>query len=103
MTEINLPMSCAEIYWCIVDLESGNSSDIAQSTGLAKSTVQSYLSTLEKTGAIKGQGRPKQYSVSEDITPEIREWMKEFEQLARATRDFRVKTLPLLPQEKQFV
>lgn len=94
----NLPMACVEVYWCIADSELVNSQEIAQKTGLAKSTVQGYLSALEKTGAIKGQGRPKQYWISNTITPEMLKSLKEFEQLARATRDFRVKTLPLLPQ-----
>lgn len=98
MTVTNLPISAAEVYWCIADFESINSQEIAQKTGLAKSTVQGHLSTLEKTAAIKGQGRPKLYYVSDDVTPETLEWLKDLEQLARATRSFRVDTLPLLPQ-----
>lgn len=103
MTTINLPISCAEVYWCIADSESVNSTDVAQKTGLAKSTVQGYLVTLEKSGAIKSQGRPKQYCVSENVPSEILDWLKEFEELARATRDFRSRTLLLLPKEKQLV
>lgn len=91
MTEINLPISCAEVYWCIADFESVNSQKIAEKTGLAKSTVQGHLSALEKTGAIKGQGRPKQYCVSEDTTPETLEWLRKFEELARMTLGLRYK------------
>ncbi len=61
----------------------------AQKTGLAKSTVQGHLSALEKRNAIKSQGLPKQYCVSDDIIPETLEWLKEFEELARATRGLR--------------
>lgn len=100
MTVTNLPISAAEVYWCIANFESINSQEIAQKTGLAKSTVQSPLSTLEKTAAIKGQGRPRQYCVSDDITLETLEWLKDLEQLARATRNFRVTTLPMLPQAR---
>ena len=100
MTVINLPISCAEVYWCIADFKSIKSQEIAQKTGLAKSTVQSCLSALEKNGAVKGQGRPKQYCVSKNLTTEMLEWLKDFENLARATRDFRVKTLSLLHQVK---
>lgn len=35
-----------------------------------------------------------------NVTPEILEWLKEFEELARARRNFRSRTLPLLPTEK---
>lgn len=103
MTAINLPISCAEVYWCIADSESINSQEISEKTGLAKSTVQGHLGVLEKGNAIKSQGRPKQYCVSENVPSEILEWLREFEELARATRDFRGRTLPLLHKEKQFV
>ncbi len=89
MTQINLPISCAEVYWCIADFESVNSTDIAQKTGLTKSTVQRHLRALEKTGAVKNQGRPKQYCISENVTTEILEWLKEFEELARMSSDLR--------------
>ena len=101
MTTIILPISCAEVYWCIADFKSVKSQEIAHETGLGKSTVQGCLSALEKIGAVKGQGRPKQYCVSKNVASEMLEWLKDFENLARATRDFRVKTLPMLPQIKQ--
>ncbi len=86
MTAINLPISCAEVYWCIADSESINSQEISEKTGLAKSTVQGHLSVLEKRDAIKSQDLPKQYCVSDDISSETLDWLKEFEELARATR-----------------
>jgi hypothetical protein len=92
MTAINLPISCAEVYWCIADSESVNSTDIAQKTGLAKSTVQGHLSALEKGNAILSQGRPKQYCVSNNISSEILDWLKEFEELARAAQGLRKRT-----------
>ena len=98
MTAISLPISCAEVYWCIADFKSVKSQEIAQKTGLAKSTVQGCLSALEKTDAVKGLGRPKQYYVSKNVASEMLEWLKDFENLARETRSFRVKTLPLLPK-----
>ena len=100
MTAITLPITCAEVYWCIADSKSTKSQEIAQKTGLAKSTIQSCLSALEKTSAVKGQGRPKQYCVSKNVASEMLEWLKDFENLARETRSFRVKTLPLLPKIK---
>lgn len=89
MSTTDLPISCAEVYWCIADSESVNSTDIAQKTGLAKSTVQGHLGALEKRNAILSQGLPKQYCVSDDIPSEILDWLKEFEELARATRGLR--------------
>ncbi len=103
MSTTDLPISCAEVYWCIADSESINSQEISEKTGLAKSTVQGHLSTLEKSGAIKSQGRPKRYCASENAPSKILEWLREFEELARATRDFRSRTLPLLSKEKQLV
>lgn len=92
MTATNFPISCAEVYWCIADSESVNSADIAQKTGLAKSTVQGHLSALEKRNAILSQGLPKQYCVRNDIPSEILDWLKEFEELARAAQGFREQT-----------
>jgi len=103
MTTINLPISCAEVYWCIADSKSINSQEISKKTGLAKSTVQGHLSALEKAGAILGRGRPKQYCVSDDIPSEALEGLRELEELARATRDFRGRTLLLLTKEKPLV
>ncbi len=89
MSTTDLPISCAEVYWCIADSESVNSADIAQKIGLAKSTVQGHLSVLEKRNAILSQGLPKQYCVSDEIPSEILDWLKEFEELARAAQGLR--------------
>lgn len=98
MTEINFPISCAEVYWYIADFDSVNSTDIAQKTGLGKSTVQRHLRALEKSNAIEGQGRPKQYRVSDDIPSKTLEWLRKFEELARMTRGLRGKRLLPLGQ-----
>lgn len=38
-----------------------------------------------------------------NVTPKILEWLRELEELACATRNFRSRTFPLLPKEKQLV
>ncbi|MCL6753242.1 winged helix-turn-helix domain-containing protein, partial [Nostoc sp. CCCryo 231-06] len=93
MTEINLPISFAEVYWCIADFQSVNSTDIAQKTGLTESTVQRHLRTLEKTGVVKGQGRPKQYCVSKNVASEMLDWVEKFKELARMTPGLRYEEL----------
>ncbi len=100
MTAINLPISCAEVYWCIADFQSLNSTDIAQKTGLTKSTVQRHLRTLEKTGAVKNQGRPKQYCISKNVASEMLEWLKKFKELARMTPGLRYEELSQLTSQE---
>ena len=63
--QIAFPISRAEVYWAIADWRGTHSAEsLSNSLGFSKSTVQGHLSALEKAGAIRSQGRPKQYNPS---------------------------------------
>ena len=85
--EISFPISRAEVYWAIADSnDSSRAEDVANETGYRKSTVQGHLSALEKAGAIRSEGRPKQYTVAEDCPQEYLSQLQPLSEIARTTR-----------------
>ncbi len=92
LTELNrlrtmIPVSRAEVYWAISDWKGSQSAEsVSQGLGFSKSTVQSHLSALEKAGAIRGEGRPKQYTIAEDCPQEYLSELQSLAGIARTTR-----------------
>jgi DNA-binding transcriptional ArsR family regulator len=83
-------ISRAEVYWCIADWNGSHcADDIARVTGFRKSTVQGHLSALEKAGAIRSEGRPKQYAVAEACSQPYLDRLQSFASLARSMRGSR--------------
>lgn len=84
---ITIPVSRAEVYWAISDWKGCQSAEsISQGLSFSKSTVQGHLSALEKAGAIRGEGRPKQYSIAQDCPQKYFSELQSLADIARTTR-----------------
>ena len=85
--KITFPISRAELYWAVADWRGTHSAEsLSNGLGFRKSTVQGHLSALEKAGAIRSEGRPKQYTVAEDCPQEYLAQLQPLAEIARTTR-----------------